>query len=177
MSKGNTTKDYRINGRIRAPKVRVIDENGVQLGIMTVPEALERARAKTLDLVEVAPQAEPPVCRMMDYGKFKYDAAQKARVARKASRVKAAPGLREVRMKPRIAKHDLSGKSRLVKRFLDHGAKVKVSVLFRGREIDHPERGMELLKNVADSLEGAALLERAPVLEGRTLSMTLAPAK
>lgn len=144
---------------------------------MTVPEALKLSQAKDLDLVEVAPQADPPVCRIMDYGKFKYDAAQKARESRKASKKKAKQGLREVRMKPRIAMHDLSGKSRLVKRFLGEGAKVKVTVLFRGREIDHPERGMALLKTVADTLEGDALLERPPVFEGRMLSMTLAPAK
>lgn len=142
---------------------------------MTVPEALKLSQAKDLDLVEVAPQADPPVCRIMDYGKFKYDAAQRARESRKVSKKKAKQELREVRMKTRIAKNDLSGKSRLVKRFLGEGAKVKVSVLFRGREIDHPELGMALLKTVADTLEGDALLERPPVFEGRMLSMTLAP--
>ena len=127
-------REYRFNERIRVPEVRVVDDEGEQLGVMTVQNALEIAGDKGLDLVEVAPQAAPPVCRIMDYGKFRYEATRKEREARKARKSKAIQELREVRMKTRIGQHDLSSKTRLVKRLLGQGAKVKVSVMFRGRE-------------------------------------------
>lgn len=142
---------------------------------MTVPDAIKIAEERGLDLVEVAPAAQPPVCRIMDYGKFKYDTTRKERDARKARKSKAVQELREVRMKTRIGQHDLDAKTRMVRRLLGQGAKVKVSVMFRGREIDHPELGMGLLKSVADVLLDEALLERAPIFEGRFLTMTLAP--
>ncbi|MCI0437703.1 MAG: translation initiation factor IF-3 [Chloroflexi bacterium] len=153
-----------------------MDENNEQLGIMPVREALKIAEERNLDLVEVAPSANPPVCRLMDYGKFKYEATRKEREARKARKVKATNELREVRMKTRIGEHDRTAKTRLVKRLLDEGAKVKVSVMFRGREIDHPELGMGLLRSVAQDLVDDAQLERPPVFEGRFLTMVLAPA-
>lgn len=168
-------RDHRINERIRVPEVRMVDEDGEQLGVMSIQDAMKLADEKGLDLVEVAPQAIPPVCRVMDYGKFKYEATRKEREARKARKTKPTQDLREVRMKTRIGKHDLDSKTRLVKRLLDRGAKVKVSVMFRGREIDHPELGMGLLRNVADVLVDDALLERPPTFEGRFLAMTLAP--
>jgi translation initiation factor IF-3 len=153
----------------------MVAEDGSQLGVMTAQDAMKLADEQGLDLVEVAPQAVPPVCRIMDYGKFRYEATRKERDARKARKSKATQELREVRMKTRIGQHDLSAKTRLVKRLLGQGAKVKVSVMFRGREIDHPELGMGLLKNVADVLVDDALLERPPKFEGRFLAMTLAP--
>lgn len=168
-------REYRFNERIRVPEVRVVDDEGEQLGVMTVQNALEIAGDKGLDLVEVAPQAAPPVCRIMDYGKFRYEATRKEREARKARKSKAIQELREVRMKTRIGQHDLSSKTRLVKRLLGQGAKVKVSVMFRGREITHPELGMDLLKSVAENLVDDALMERPPNFEGRFLVMTLAP--
>lgn len=168
-------RDYRVNERIRVPEVRMVGEDGSQLGVMAIQDAMKLAEDQGLDLVEVAPQAVPPVCRIMDYGKFRYETTRKERDARKARKSKATQDLREVRMKTRIGQHDLSAKTRLVKRLLGQGSKVKVSVMFRGREIDHPELGMGLLKNVADVLVDDALLERAPKFEGRFLAMTLAP--
>lgn len=152
-----------------------MDERGEQLGVMQTREAIEIADDRGLDLVEVAPTARPPVCRIMDYGKFKYDNTRKEREARKARKAKAMQEQREVRMKTRIGQHDLAAKTRLVKRLLDGGAKVKVSIIFRGREIAHPELGMQLLRTVANDLVDDALLERPPAFEGRFLAMTLVP--
>lgn len=133
------------------------------------------ADERGLDLVEVAPSATPPVCRLMDYGKFRYEATRKERESRKVRKAKPTNELRQVRMKTRIGAHDRSAKTRLVKRLLDEGSKVKVSVMFRGREIAHPELGMGLLKAVAEDLVDEALLERPPVFEGRMLAMILSP--
>ena len=155
--------------------MRLVDDQGEQLGVMQTRQAVAIAEDRGLDLVEVAPTAQPPVCRIMDYGKFKYDNTRKEREARKARKARAMQELREVRMKTRIGQHDLSAKTRLAKRLLDGGAKVKVSVMFRGREIAHPELGMQLLKTVADSLVDDALMERPPAFEGRFLAMTLVP--
>ena len=157
------------------PEVRLVDDRGEQLGVMQTREAIEIADDRGLDLVEVAPTARPPVCRIMDYGKFKYDNTRKEREARKARKSKAMQEQREVRMKTRIGQHDLDAKTRLVKRLLNSGAKVKVSVMFRGREIAHPELGMQLLRTVANDLVDEALLERPPAFEGRFLAMTLVP--
>ena len=168
-------REYRVNHRIRVPEVRLVDERGEQLGVMQTREAIEIADERGLDLVEVAPTARPPVCRIMDYGKFKYDNTRKEREARKARKAKAMQEQREVRMKTRIGQHDLASKTRLVKRLLGGGAKVKVSVMFRGREIAHPELGMQLLRTVANDLVDEALLERPPAFEGRFLAMTLVP--
>lgn len=138
-------------------------------------EALKIAEERGLDLVEVAPSAAPPVCRLMDYGRFRYEATRKEREARKVRKGKPSNELREVRFKTRIGEHDRSAKTRLVKRLLGEGSKVKVSVMFRGREIAHPDRGMTLLRLVAEDLVDDALLEKAPGFEGRWLSMILAP--
>jgi translation initiation factor IF-3 len=143
---------------------------------MPTPQALEMAEERGLDLVEVAPSAVPPVCRLMDYGKFRYEASRKERESRKVQKSKPTNVLREVRMKTRIGIHDRSAKTRLVKRLLEEGSKVKVSVVFRGREIAHPELGMGLLKAVAEDLVDDAMLERAPAFEGRMLMMVLTPA-
>lgn len=169
-------RDYRANEQIRIPQVRVIDEEGIQLGVMATRDALQIADERGYDLVEVAPSAKPPVCRLMDFGKFKYEATRKEREARKARRARPTNELREVRMKTRIGEHDRLAKTRLVKRLLDQGAKVKVSVMFRGRENDHPEIGMALLRKVAEALVDDAALESAPRFESRRmLSMVLTP--
>ena len=133
------------------------------------------AEERGLDLVEVAPAASPPVCRLMDYGKFRYQATRKEREARKARKAKVTNVLREVRFKTRIGEHDRSAKTRQVKRLLDEGSKVKVSVMFRGREIAHPELGMVLLRSVAQDLIDDAMLEKPPGFEGRWLTMILSP--
>ena len=152
-----------------------MDEKGKQLGVMPTGQALSLADERGLDLVEVAPTAAPPVCRLMDYGKFRYETARKEREARKIQRSKASNELREVRFRPRIGAHDRASKTRLVKRLLEEGSKVKVSVMFRGREITHPELGMGLLKAVAEDLVEDALFEKVPSMEGRFLTMILAP--
>ena len=150
-------------------------DKGNQLGEMPTPEALDLATERGLDLVEVAPAADPPVCRLLNYGKFRYEATRKEREARKANKSRSKNQLREVRMKTRIGEHDRLAKTRLVKRLLTQGSKVKVSVMFRGREMQHPQIGMELLKNVAEDLEEDAMLDKAPGFEGRFLSMILSP--
>ena len=142
---------------------------------MATQEAVRIAEERSLDLVEVAPAASPPVCRLMDYGRFRYEATRKEREARKVRKTKVTNILREVRFKTRIGEHDRSAKTRQVKRLLGEGSKVKVTVMFRGREIDHPDLGMVLLRSVAEDLVDDALLERPPAFEGRWLSMILAP--
>ena len=153
----------------------LIDDKGNQLGEMPTPDALSLATEKGLDLVEVAPAANPPVCRLLNYGKFRYEATRKERQSRKFNKTKTTNQLREVRMKTRIGEHDRLSKTRMVKRLLSQGSKVKVSVMFRGREMQHPQIGMELLKYVADDLQEDAMLDKAQGFEGRSLTMILAP--
>ena len=145
------------------------------MGIIPTREALQMADERGLDLVEVAPAAVPPVCRLMDYGRFKYEATRKEREARKSRKGATSQELREVRFKTRIGVHDRLAKTRLVKRLLEEGAKVKISVMFRGREIVHPEVGMRILQKVAEDLVDDALLEKPPTFVGRFLTMVLAP--
>ena len=142
---------------------------------MPTRQALELAEERGLDLVEVAPAATPPVCRLMDYGRFRYQATRKEREARRARKSKVTNVVREVRFRTRIGVHDRSAKTRLVKRLLDEGSKVKVSVMFRGREIEHADLGMKLLRMVAEDLVDDALLETTPHFEGRFLTMILSP--
>ncbi len=139
-----------MNQEIRVPSVLVVDEKGDQLGEIKLDEAIEMATSRGLDLVEVAPAAKPPVCRFLNYGKFKYEATRKEKEARRISKSKSNNQLREVRMKTRIGDHDRQAKTRMVKRLLLEGSKVKVSIIFRGRESQHPQIGMELLKSVAE---------------------------
>ena len=148
-------------------------EKGEQLGIMPLSQALETARKHNLDLVEVAPTAVPPVCRLLDYGKYKYEQAKKERELRKSQKVSL---LREVRLRPKIDNHDFESKARLVKKLLGEGDKVKVAVRFRGREITHPEIGWRLLQRMTESLQGVATIAKQPVIEGRSMSVILAPA-
>ncbi|MCH7553020.1 MAG: translation initiation factor IF-3 [Chloroflexi bacterium] len=165
-------RDYRINHRIRAREIRLIGDNGEQLGVMSLSDALQAAEDADLDLVEVAGQADPPVCRLLEYGRFRYEQSKKERESRKSQK---HVELREVRMRPRIDEHDIAFKSRMVKKFLEDGHKVKMSVLFRGREITHPELAMGLMRRVAESLQDQAKLEKPPGMEGRTMTMVLAP--
>jgi translation initiation factor IF-3 len=164
-----------VNDRIRVPSVLLVDDKGNQLGEMLTPDAIDLASERGLDLVEVAPAAEPPVCRILNYGKFRYEATRKEREARKANKAKSKNQLREVRMKTRIGVHDRLAKTRLVKRLLSQGSKVKVSIIFRGREMQHPQIGMDLLKLVAEDLGENAVLDKTPSFEGRFLTMVLAP--
>ncbi len=152
--------------------MRLIGGEGEQVGVIPLNEALRMAEEADLDLVEVASQADPPVVRLLDYGKFRYEQSKKERDSRKSTK---NVGIREVRMRPRIDEHDIAFKSRMVRKFLDEGHKVKVSVLFRGREITHPELAIGLMRRVAESLEEQAKLEKAPSMEGRMMTMILAP--
>jgi len=171
-AKPSITYRIAVNQRIRAREVLLIGEGEKQLGILPLGDALQIAREHGLDLVEVAPTAKPPVCRLLDYGKYKYEQAKKERELRKSQKI---PLLREVRLRPKIDDHDLEAKTRLVKKLLDGGDKVKVTVMFRGREITHPEIGWKLLQGVVKSLEGVASLERQPVMDGKRMLIILSP--
>jgi len=164
----------RINEAIRAPRVRLIDENGAQLGIKAVAEALDYAYSKNLDLVEVAAQADPPVARVMDYGKYRYEQEQKAKLARKHQ---SQIHVKEIKLRPKIGRHDYETKRGHVARFLNQRAKVKVTIMFRGRETTHPERGRDLLMRLAEDVKEIGLIEAAPILDGRNMVMVLAPTK
>ncbi|GAI04817.1 unnamed protein product, partial [marine sediment metagenome] len=166
-------KQLRVNERIRAQEVRLVGEKGEQLGVMPLTQAREIARKQNLDLVEVAPTAVPSVCRLLDYGKYKYEQAKKEQEARKNQKVSL---LREVRLRPKIGDHDFEAKARIAKKLLANGDKVKVTIMFRGREITHPELGRKLLQRMIESLNDAASLERQPVMEGRRMDIILAPA-
>lgn len=153
-------------------EVLIIDDEGQKLGVTPILQALEMARERGLDLVEVAPNANPPVCRILDYGKFKYEQSKKEREAHKHQKQVV---LREVRFKPKIGVHDIAVKRRVVEGLLAGGDKVKVSVMFRGREITHPEIGRELLLGISRTLKEVAIVERQPSMEGRFMNMYLAP--
>lgn len=168
--RGDIAKELPINEEIRSSEVRVISETGEQLGIMTLTKALEVARQRNLDLVEVAPNAQPPVCRLLDYGKFRYQQTKKEREARKHQK---STTLRQVRMKIRISEHDLEGKTRVVKKLLDEGDKVKISVMLRGRENTHPELAWKILQKISTSLKDVAQVEKLPAMEGRFLTVIL----
>jgi len=154
--------------------VRLIDENGEQLGIKSTDEARDYAYSKNLDLVEVAAQADPPVCRVMDYGKYRYELEQKAKLARKHQ---TQINVKEIKLRPKIGKHDYETKRGHVQRFLNQRAKVKVTIMFRGREREHPDRGRDLLMRLADDVKEIGLIETQPLLEGRNMTMVLGPTK
>ncbi len=164
----------RINDRIRVREVRLIGAEGEQLGIVETAEALKRAREADLDLVEVAPNAKPPVTRLLDYSKYKYEQEQKQKAARKHQQ---QVNVREIKLRPKIANHDYETKKGHVERFLRHQDKVKITIMFRGREQAHPERGRALLQRLFEDLDGLAVIESAPLQEGRNMSMMLAPGK
>lgn len=173
MERGAVTQEeLRINDRIRISPVRLIDEAGGQLGIVPTEEARRLADERGLDLVEVAPQARPPVCRLMDYGKYKYEQARKAREAR---RKQHNIQVKEVKLRPKIEEHDLAFKLRHARRFLEEGDKVKFTLMFRGREVTHPERGERVLQRVVAELTDVGGVEANIAREGRTMTLTLAP--
>ena len=164
----------RTNERIRVPEVRLIDETGNQVGVMKTDVALRYAQDKDLDLVEVAPEARPPVCRVLDYSKYKYEQAQKQKQARKHQQQIT---VREIKFRPKIAEHDYDTKKGHVTRFLLGKDKVKVTIMFRGREVTHPERGTALLDRLAGELSELAVVEQSPIQDGRNMTMMLAPSK
>jgi translation initiation factor IF-3 len=164
----------RINERIRVPEVRLIDENGEQVGIVPTADALERARESDLDLVEVAPNSKPPVVRVLDYSKYKYEQEQKAKAARKHQQ---QVNVREIKLRPKIAQHDYETKRGHVERFLRQQDKVKVTIMFRGREQSHPERGRALLDRLLQDVSEIGTMEQEPLQEGRNMTMLLAPVR
>jgi translation initiation factor IF-3 len=156
------------------PQVRLIGADGEQLGIVEINDALKRAQEADLDLVEVAPGSKPPVTRLLDYSKYKYEQEQKQKAARKHQQ---QVNIREIKLRPKIATHDYETKKGHVERFLKHRDKVKVTIMFRGREQAHPERGRALLQKLFEDLDGIATIESAPLQEGRNMSMLLGPSK
>jgi len=167
----DTTK---INERIRVPEVRLIDDEGNQVGVLKTADALVFAQERDLDLVEVAPEARPPVCRVLDYSKYKYEQAQKLKQARKHQQQIT---VREIKFRPKIAEHDYDTKKHHVARFLKHKDKVKVTIMFRGREVTHPERGTMILDRLAEELADLGVVEQRPMQEGRNMTMMMAPSK
>lgn len=170
--KERDAKEPRVNRRIQAREVRLIDEEGGQRGIVSTRQALEMAEEVGLDLVEVAPQAKPPVCKLMDYGKFKYIQKQKAKEAKRNS---TQIQVKEVKLRPKTDDNDVQTKIRHIRRFLSEGDKAKVTVMFRGREITHKDRGLNVLNKIQAELEEEANVELRPKMEGRTMIMILSP--
>ncbi|MEK6744476.1 MAG: translation initiation factor IF-3 [Nitrospirota bacterium] len=161
----------RINHLIKAREVRVIASEGEQLGVLMLRDALQRAEEAGLDLVEVAPTAVPPVCRIMDFGKYKYEMNKKAHESKKHQTVIA---VKEVKLRPRTDDHDVQFKTNNIKRFLEGGDKVKVSIMFRGREMAHPQQGRALLDRIVNDLQAVAIVEQMPRMEGRNMFLMLA---
>jgi translation initiation factor IF-3 len=170
----SSSTEPRLNERIRTPRVRLIGIDGSQLGIFAIADALRIADEQDFDLVEIAPLADPPVCRIMDYSKFKYEQAQKEKLARKHQ---TKVEIKEIKFRPKIDKHDYETKKKHVMRFLAANAKVKVTIMFRGREMAHPELGLNILERLAGELGEDAIIETQPKLEGRNMHMLLAPVK
>ncbi len=169
-----SSTEYRLNDRIRASRCRLIGFDGSQLGIFAMADALRIADEQGFDLVEIAPNADPPVCKIMDFGKFKYEQSMKEKAARKnQSKIE----IKEMKFRPKVDKHDYETKKKHILRFLDAGAKVKVTIMFRGREMAHPELGLNILEKLAEELAELAVIETQPKLEGRNMHMLLAPLK
>ncbi len=166
-------RETRVNERIRAREVRLIDENGEMVGVMAPAQALEIARERDLDLVEISPNAIPPVCKLMDYGRFKYEQAKKENEARKNQKTIT---LKEIRLSPRTDEHDVDVKTRKIQEFLAEGDRVRVSVKFRGAEMRHPDIGRKLLDGIAEDLKGTVVIERSPIMEGKMMSMIISRA-
>jgi translation initiation factor IF-3 len=161
-----------VNEEIKVREVRLVGEDGEQLGIVSLKEALDLAEERNLDLVEVAPGAKPPVCRIMDFGKFCYEQSKREKEARKKQRIIT---VKEVKMRPNIERHDMETKEANARRFLEDGDKVKVTIMFRGREVSHSELGLALCRRFAEDLSALATVEKEPKLEGRNMTMFLAP--
>ncbi len=169
---GHITVETRINERIRVPEVRLVGPNGEQVGIVRIEDALRLAQEADLDLVEVAAQARPPVCKLMDFGKFKYETAQKARESRRNQQMTV---IKEQKLRPKIDAHDYETKKRHVVRFLDAGHKVKVTIMFRGREQSRPELGYRLLQRLSQDVAELGFVETSAKQDGRNMTMVLAP--
>lgn len=169
-----SASEFRVNEEIRAREVRLIGPDGQNLGVVPIREALSLAQQSTLDLVEIAPNVDPPVCRVLDYGKFLYEKAKKEREARKAQ---TKIEIKEIRLRPKTSDHHRSFKIRDARRWLVEGKKVRVRIRFRGREITYPEIAMEDFREIAAELSDVSLIEQPPSMEGRTMLMTLAPGK
>jgi translation initiation factor IF-3 len=167
-------EEYRINDRIESPEVRLVDEEGGMVGVVRLAEALQRAEEAGMDLVEVSPNASPPVCKILDYGKFKYESQKKANAARKKQRV---IDVKEIKMRPNIDDNDYNTKMRKIYEFLDEGDKVKVTMRFRGRELAHQDIAMGVLSRVRDELGDRVKIEQFPRMEGRQMVMVMAPGK
>lgn len=167
------TQNFRRNRRIRVPEVRLIDENGDQAGVVQTKDALQRAQNAGLDLVEVAPTARPPVCKILDWGKFNYEQSKKNKRDKGSSKSKS--GMKELRVRPAISEHDLSYRLGDGRKFLDEGHKVLVVCLFKGRQMAHPEHGYTVMKQVAQSLSDISKIEMAARLQGRRMTMLLSP--
>lgn len=166
------SKDFRINEEIRFREIRLVDSDGSQLGIMPTREAMRIAEERQLDLVEIAPQAKPPVCRIMDFGKYKYEQSKREKEARKKQRI---IDVKEVKMRPNIEDHDFDVKVKNAARFLKDGDKVKATMTFRGRQIVHTQLGKQLLMRLAEDLRDLSIVERQPKLEGKNMIMILSP--
>lgn len=171
-SSGGLGDQYRVNRRIRVPEVRVIGADGSQLGVLRTDEALRMAEESGLDLVEISPKAMPPVCKIMDFGKFKYEKSKKEKDARKHQ---STVTLKEIKFRPKTDDHDLDFKVKHIRRFLMEGNKAKLVVIFRGREIVHPETGQDVLKRVVEVTSDIAQVEQPPMMEGRRMLMVIAP--
>jgi translation initiation factor IF-3 len=171
---GPVSSEPRINDRIRVPEVRLVGPAGEQVGIVRIDDALRLAQESDLDLVEVAPQARPPVCKLMDYGKFKYESAQKARESRRNQQLTV---IKEQKLRPKIDNHDYETKKRAVSKFLEQGNKVKVTIMFRGREQSRPELGFRLLQRLAEDVIDLGFVESSAKQDGRNMIMVLAPHK
>jgi translation initiation factor IF-3 len=166
--------DTRINDRIRVREVRLIGDDGNQIGVLPIEKALEYARERDLDLVEVAAESKPPVCRVLDYSKYKYEQEQKAKAARKHQK---QVNVREIKLRPKIADNDYETKKNHVRRFLDGDDRVKVTIMFRGREQSHPERGTNLLMRLAEDVDDLGVVEQRPIQDGRNMTMLLGPSR
>ncbi len=164
----------RVNDRIRVPQVRLIGEDGTQVGVVPTEQALQYAQERDLDLVEVAAEARPPVVRVLDYSKYKYEQEQKAKAARRHQK---QVNVREIKLRPKIATKDYETKKGHVRRFLDHQDRVKITIMFRGRETTHPERGEALLMKLAEDVSDLGAVEQRPNLDGRNMTMLLAPTR
>jgi translation initiation factor IF-3 len=165
--------EHRLNERIRVPQVRLIDEKGEQVGVIATQEALQMARDRGLDLMEVSPNSQPPVCKICDYGKFKYEKKKKEQIAKKKqTHVK----VKEVQLRPQTEEHDLEYKFKNVRQFLEDGDKAKITMVFRGREITYVDQGFKVMRQIMERLKDVGLVESAPKLEGKKLMMVIAPA-
>ncbi|WP_374443204.1 translation initiation factor IF-3 [Stella sp.] len=162
----------RVNNEIRVPRVRLVDENGEMVGVVSTPEAMQMAEEAGLDLVEVAPNADPPVCKILDFGKFKYEEQKKKNEARKRQKIIE---VKEIKLRPGIDDHDYDVKMRSMQKFIEEGDKVKVTLRFRGREMAHQDLGLQVLIRVRDDLEAVAKVEQMPRLEGRQMVMVMSP--